>query len=477
MDKMPRKIGLLAVVLAVLFFSASCAMPIDGKKPVNSIASARLLFYIHSTSNTPPDVRFTISGISVLSRGRGWVDVSNESIDIGAPELVRRQAFLKEAFIEPDLYSGIKFKVLSATIKGREGQASLALPKPAGEIVMDVDLKIKQGQSSVISIEWDPENSVIGGYQFQPAVTVEPQSPSARGLMLFVSNSGSDYISVIDRSLERVIGAVTVGEKPMGMALSSLQDRLYVVNAFSRDISIVDTARLEVIDKIPLVAGIEPADVVFMAEAGNQIDGKLYVTNRSSNDVTVLSTGARRILKSIKVGTQPSHIAADALRGEVYVANERSKDISIISSLDDTVAATIAVDSRPSGIAVGNNKIYVLNEGSNRVSIISPAQRKVVGTVSLMHAPRRAFWGLGGRLFIANTSSDTVTSLNQLDVIARTSRAGKGPVGLAGDELRSRLYITNYKGATVSVFDGVGEMVVKELSVGKNPYGAILLDR
>ncbi len=474
---MPAKIRSLAVMLAMLFFSASCAMQIDGRKPIGRIESSRVIFYIHSTSSSPPDIQFTVSGISILSRDRGWIDVSNESMDIGSLALVKRQALLKEAFVGPDAYSGVKFKVLSATVKGREGQASLALPKPAGEIVMDVDFKVKPDQSIVISLKWDPENSVSGGYQFQPAITAEPQSPSARGLLLFVSNSGSDYISIIDRSVERVIGALSVGEKPMGMALSSLQDRLYVVNTLSRDISIVDTARLSVIDRIPLVAGIEPTDVVFMPDAGSQIDGKLYITNRTSNDVTVVSTGARRILKSIKVGSQPSHIAADAVRGEVYVANERSRDLSIISSLDDTVVSTIAVDSRPAGVAVGSNNIYVLNEGSSRVSVISPSQRKVTGTVSLLHAPKRAFWGLGGRLFIANTSSDTVTSLNQLDVIARTSRAGKGPIGLAGDELRGRLYITNFKGGTVSVFDGIGEMVVKELFVGRNPYGALLLDR
>jgi DNA-binding beta-propeller fold protein YncE len=63
------------------------------------------------------------------------------------------------------------------------------------------------------------------------------------------------------------------------------------------------------------------------------------------------------------------------------------------------------------------------------------------------------------------------------DVIARTLEAGAGPLWLAGDEQRERLYVTNYGGRTVTLFDPLRKRVVKELTVGESPYGAVLLER
>jgi YVTN family beta-propeller protein len=468
----------LGLFLATITFSlASCTMALDGPEPVRTDLS-RLILYLHSTSDAPPDIIFTISGISMVAAdGKGETNISADSIDIGSIEMVGRQTHLKEALIVPGRYSGIRIKFLSASVKRKEGYVNLSLPQPSGEAVFEGDISIKPMQTMVVALAWDPDKSVVSGYQFQPSITVEPQAPSAREVLLFVSNSGADYISIIDRALERVIGAVTVREKPMGMALSPLQDRLYVVNSLSRTVSIVDTSQFRILDEVQLAAGIDPTDIVFMPEAGNQLDGKLYITNRTSNDVTVVSTATRRVLKSIKAGTTPSAIAGDPVRKEVYVANERSNNLSVINATDDTVVSTIGVETRPTGVTVGGGKVYVMNEGSNTISIISPSQRKVTGTVSLLHPPKRALYGLGNRLFVANSSADTVTSLNSLDVMSRTFRAGKSPVGMAGDEKRSRLYITNLKSGTVSVLDGVGERVVKEIQVGRNPYGAVLLDR
>ncbi len=439
--------------------------------------SARLLLYMHSTSTSPPDVTFEISGISLRTGDGRWTGVVDEPVRIAAPSLVDRQILLKEAFVAPGTYTGVRIFISSAYVRGKDGLANLALPQPDGKVFLEASFTLDPGQSFVLSFAWNPDASVVKRYLFEPAIDAIPQMPSAKGLLLFISNSGSNYLSIIDRSLERVIGAVTVGNRPMGMALDTEQDRLYVVNSRSRSVSIVDTSQFLVLETIRLTAGIEPTDIVFMPDVTNPIEGKLYIVNRVSNDVTVVSTVTKRLLKSIAVGTHPSFIAADLDRREVYVTNERSNNVSIINTASDTVVASITVDTRPTGIAVADDKIYVFNEGSHRVSVISASSRKVIKTISVVDAPRRGLKGFGGRLLIANTVDDTITFLNSQDVVTRTIQGGAGPVGLAGDELRTRAYITNYNGSTVSVIDPIGERLLKELFVGKSPYGAILIER
>ncbi len=471
-----RIISLIAVPL--ISFLLSCTHLSTPQEAFPS-KMARLIVYLHSTARThPPDITFTIAGIDVKKgEDEGWIKIVDGPVTVNSIDLASRQILLGEAGVNPGVYRAFRIRIARAEIVGTTGRASLALPEPDGAVFIDTSLVLSGHESVVISFEWDPEGSIGKGYRFQPVIKAEPQVPSARGLLLFISNSGSDYISIIDRSLERVSGAVTVGMNPLGMVLNSTQDILYVVNSGSRSISIVDTTQFYVQDTIPLTAGLGPSDIAFMPDVPGSIEGKLYIVNRISNDVTVVSTASKRILKTIQVGTSPSHIGVDIIRKEVYVTNRLSNDLSIISATSDSVVATIPVDRNPTGIIVGDDKLYVLNEGSSKISIISPSLRKVTSTISIVDPPVRGMYGFSNRLFVLSTRNSSVTFMNTLGVVTRTIQVGGKPIGIAGDEKRNRLYITDQADNRVMLVDPIGEKIVKELYVGKGPYGAVLLDR
>ncbi len=450
-------------------------MLVDNPPPSFPPDAARLLFYMHSASTTPPDLDFTISDISLVTRDGKTIKVSGDPVSINSASLVSGQIFIKDALVKGDTYAGIKVRVSKASIKRGEGRASLSTADQ--DLLIKTWIIIRPGETQVVSLAWNAESSIEDSYRFVPAIHAEEQSPSSRSLLLFVSNSGSDYISVIDRSLERVIGAVSVEGKPMGMALNSTQDLLYVVNSDARTISVIDTAQLTVINTIPLGAGIKPTEIAFMPDSQDSIDGKLYVVNRLSNDVTVVSTSARRILKTIPAGLSPSSIAADASRKEVYVTNERGNTVNIINAIDDTVAATVIVDKRPMGMITGKDKLYVLNEGSNNVSIVSLAARKVSGIITLRDAPRKGLRAFSDRVFLASTSADTLAFVNSFDVVTRTIPAPSGPIAITGDERRNMLYVVNAGDGAVSLVEPIGERFIKKIFIGKNPYWAVLIDR
>lgn len=448
-------------------------MLVEGKRQYPA-GSARMLLYMHSTSSNPPDVDFTISDITLETvDGRTIHASSSGPIEVRAMTLAAGQILLKEVMVEPAVYRGIRIGLSRASIKRGEGRANLSIER---EIFIKERISLAAGESTVVSLAWDPDVSVEKGYRFAPAIVAEAQTPSSRPLLVFVSNSGSDYVTVIDRSLERVIGAITVDETPEGMTLNATQDLLYVVNSGARTISVIDTAQLSVIDTIPLMVGLKPTDVVFMPDSPTSIDGKLYVINRMSNDVTVVSTSSKRVIKTVSVGTLPSAIAADTSRREVYVANERSNNLTVIRTSDDTVSSQIPVDKRPMGIIPGKDKLYVLNEGSYNISVVSPSLRRVTSTIALSDPPARGTRAFDGRLYIANATADSITFISSLDVMTRTIKAGGGPIAMAGDERRNRLYVANYADGTVSLVEPIGEKMITKLYVGKNPYSIVLSD-
>lgn len=463
-----------AVVLAVSL--ASCEMlMVENQQAGFGMESSRLILYAHLTTQPVHEIVFTIDEIALEAADGRVVKALDSPIEVSSTALATGQILLKEAALPPGEYAGLRMRFSKATVKRSDGRIDLALPEGA-TIRIKTAIAMRPASSFVVSIGWDAESSIEKAFRFQPVMAAEAQEPSSKDLLLLVSNSGSNYISVIDRSLERVTAAITVGDKPMGMALNPAQDTVYVVNSGSRTLSVVEAAHLNVLDVIPLTAGIGPIDVVFVPDTDISLHGKLYILNRLSNDVTVINTITRRVMKIIPVGLSPSAIAVDTQRREVYVANERSNSLSIINTVGDAVVSTVPVDKRPSGVVIGVDKIYVLNEGSAMITIVSPSTRTVSGSIALSEPPRRGIKGFDNRLFIAN-ATDSITFLNSGDVATRTIPSGPGPFGMAVDERRNRMYVTDSRSDAVEIVEPLGEKVVKRLYVGAKPYGLMSLER
>ena len=465
------------VLVIVMLSTLSCAGMLDVPTRPHSSSAARLLLYLHTVGDESREIEFSITGFELESDVSSSSIVLPEPVIVNSKELIDQQLFLGESYVEPGYYSSVKIKVSSASIKNGTKRASLMLPDPTGELSLPLDLNLEKAESHVLSLEWRPDKSLEKGVVFRPSIHLETQRASARELLLFVSNSDSNYISVIDRDLERVIAAVTVGEGPMGMALNASRDTLFVVNSKSMTVSMVDTLYFTIEDTIPLTAGLDPVDVTLIPESEFSRDGKLYVANRFSNDVTVVDTASRAVLGVIPVGDTPSHIVSDPKRQEVYVASRMSNELVIISALDDSIVARIAVGSRPAGVVLGEDKLFVLNEHSNSIFEVSPATREVVERETVAQSPKRGLTGYDDRLFVVNNSAETITFFDEQITAIKTIPVEGSPIDLALDENRNRLYVACNSSRTLSLIDTVVEEKVKELIVGKGPYGVVLLER
>ena len=465
------------VLVIVMLSTLSCAGMLDAPTRPHLPSAARLLFYLHTVGDESREIEFAITGF-VLESDVGSSSIAlPEPVMVNSKELRGQQLFLGEAYVEPGSYSSVKIIVSDASIKNGTKRASLMLSDPTGELSLPLVLNLEKVESHVLSLEWRPDKSLEKGVVFSPSIHLETQRASARELLLFVSNSGSNYISVIDRDLERVVAAVTVGEGPMGMVLNAARDTLFVVNSRSMTVSMVDIRYLTIEDTIPLSVGLEPVDVALIPEAAFSRDGKLYIANRFSNDVTVVDTDSRAVLKVIPAGDTPSHIVSNPTRNEVYVASKMSNELVVISALDDIVVAKIAVGSRPTGVVLDEDRLLVLNEHSNSISEVSPATREVVRRETVADSPKRGLIGNDDRLFIVSNSAETVTFFDDHIIATKTISVSGSPVNLAFDELRNRLYVVGNSSRTLSLVDTVVEEKIKELIVGKGPYGVVLLER
>ena len=97
----------------------------------------------------------------------------------------------------------------------------------------------------------------------------------------YISNTGSNTVSVIDTATNLVVATVPVGSQPFGVAVNPASTRVYVTNRESNTVSVIDTATNTVRATIPVSTG--PLGVAL-----NPDGTRAYVANNSSSAVSVI---------------------------------------------------------------------------------------------------------------------------------------------------------------------------------------------
>src|SRR5215510_10455609 len=147
---------------------------------------------------------------------------------------------------------------------------------------------------------------------------------SDNGQALYVSNWGSDSVSVIDVGTMRVTGRIAVGDNPNDMALAK-DGRLFVSCANDNTIAVIETKTRQVIERISTaLTPNSPEGSTPNALALDRENQMLFVANADNNDVAVVRVAERaqsEVLGFLPVGWYPSALAISA--GKLYVGNSK----------------------------------------------------------------------------------------------------------------------------------------------------------
>jgi YVTN family beta-propeller protein len=282
----------------------------------------------------------------------------------------------------------------------------------------------------------------------------------------YITNNGSNNVSVIDTASNTVTATVAVGPNPTGVAVHPAGTRVYVANQSSNTVSVIDTASNTVTATVAV--GTFPTGV-----AVNPAGTRVYVSNLAGNTVSVLDTASNTVTGTVAVGTNPVGVAVNPAGTRVYVANQSGNTVSVLDTASNSVIATVTVGANPAGLVVNpaGTRVYVTNYSSNTVSVLDTASNTVTGTVTVgSHPVGVAVDPTGTRVYVANQSGNTVSVLNTASntvIVAVT--VGTFPVGVAVNTTGSRAYVTNYSSNTVSVLDTASNTVTATVAVGNSP--------
>ncbi len=255
---------------------------------------------------------------------------------------------------------------------------------------------------------------------------------------------------------------------------------VYVVNADSDSVSVIDTASRSLVREIALGPApsldargrFEPA-VNPRALALSPGAQRLYVTGLRSGDVSIIDLVTNRVTTRVSVGSEPAGVVVSPDERSVYVACAMDATVVRIDAARRAVAATVTTPSKPWGLAWSTDgaTLYASHLLGPGVSALDAESLLVRSTTALEPVARvadpRVPNGDTRGLYDVAVRPGSADEL-WLPHLMLSNETGQSPVGPAGDRLELDFETTVFPALSV-VSGGARRRWLSVASLGVDP--------
>ncbi|HTJ29983.1 MAG TPA: YncE family protein [Acidobacteriaceae bacterium] len=294
-----------------------------------------------------------------------------------------------------------------------------------------------------------------------------PDYPASYREFAYITNGGSNTVSVFDVANMRLDRQIQVGANPTGVTANPKRNEVYVVNAGDSagngSLTVIDAEKNTVAATIPLhkqpfLVDVDPAGDV------------AYVANSGSNTVSVIDLTARREMEAVPVGNGPgeARIAPDGK--SLVVSNRLDNSVTVLGpnggNHDWKVRATLNGCPGATAIAVmkDSSKAFVACSAGRQVMVVQLARAAEPGGPARQDAVEAkldvgrmpvdvALKPDGGEVFVSNFESNTISEITTTtDDVSGAYIIGAHPSrGLVSND-NALLYVSNFDSQEVSVY-------------------------
>ena len=277
---------------------------------------------------------------------------------------------------------------------------------------------------------------------------------------LYVNNSDSDTVSVIDTNTNTVDTTIIVGDTPSSIQYNPNNGYVYVGNTGDNTVSVIDIITNTVTTTIS--AGNASNDSNFIESLN-----KLYIVNGGSTDLTVIDTVTNTVLGTVLLTDTPYSTTYDAIHGYLYVSLNNSNLVEVIDVTTDTSISTIIVGVQPKNIVYSpiSQFVYVINEVDTTVSKIDTNSNSVSSTIIVGNSPS-SITETPSYVYVTNTTDNTITAID-INTDATTTISSNQPRNLTYNPSNGRVYV-NKQDVNIDIIDTTTNSVVQSINVGFN---------
>lgn len=152
-----------------------------------------------------------------------------------------------------------------------------------------------------------------------------------------------------------------MGTNPDGISVNPNTNMIYVTNYGSNNVSIINGSSNTVTTTIPV--GTNPDGIIF-----NSNTDVVYVTNSGSNDISVIDGSTNTVSATINVSTIPVAVNIDTNTKKIYVADYGSGSISVINGSTNYPSIPIQVSAKAGNGTISLNWQPPLEDGGLQIS-------------------------------------------------------------------------------------------------------------
>lgn len=255
---------------------------------------------------------------------------------------------------------------------------------------------------------------------------------------LYVASRNTDRVYRVNAKTGVVLNSILVGDEPFGVAVNSVTNKIYVANYRGNSLSVINGATQAVIKTISFAPYGEPTYV-----AVDETANRIYVPLHQGGRLAVINGATDTLLTTIEVGAGAFGVAVDPILKRAYVSCRDVKWVQVI----DTATNTIRWGERVN--LVGTPYALGINPALNRLYVSYAPEDDNPRQVLVYRIP--------------NTGPSLLTAV----LVGNGGPDGGG--GIDANPATGHVFVTNSQDNSVTVFDGVTNMVLDTVPVGLDP--------
>ena len=292
-----------------------------------------------------------------------------------------------------------------------------------------------------------------------------PQYPANYREYAYVTNGGSNTVSIYDVVNVRLDREVQVGANPVAVTPSATRNEVYVVNTGTPgsqgSVSVINSENNTVAATIPVHH--QPVAIALDPD-----DAFAYVANSGSNNVSVIDLKARREVAVVGTGEEPASVRVSPDGKTLAVANRKGNSVSLVDTATRRVRAVFEGCPGASDVVVlpDSTKVFASCSAGHQVLAISiahpghPGQQdgsavdRVEALLDVGRQPTHlALKPDGGEIFVSNSLSDTISEvITGTDDVLGAYLMGADPVRGIVSADNSLLYVGNRRSQEVTIY-------------------------
>ena len=305
--------------------------------------------------------------------------------------------------------------------------------------------------------------ALVGTLLTATAAVPFPAAAAAGGFQIYVSNERSNNVTVIDGTSFKPLATFPIGKRPRGIHSSPDGKLVYVA---------VSGTPVEPPPQLDA-----KGNPIFTNKSDDDDDSK---SDKAADGVAIIDTASRKVLRKIKVGSDPEEFDISADGKQLVVSNEDVKTASLIDTASGKVLRIVPIAGEPEGVGIApdGKHVWLTCETSGDIFCIDLTSFKVVGHVKVDQRPRSVAFvqnakyavvpsESAGKLYVIDAAKVALVKTIALPAGSRPMRLRVSPDG-------SKLYASTGRGGTVAVVDTNSFNVIGSIKVGQRPWGIIL---